>query len=128
VAAGPPTPLGGAVVGGSIIGLLKGLFGVGGAFLIVPVMSRVGRVPRDVAVGSSLFAILVASLVAALRHWTLGNVDGSDLLALVPGGLFGSFVGARAARSMSPASIRRVLLIVMLSSTVYLVLFRSAFK
>lgn len=124
---GPPR-LGGAVVGGSIIGLLKGLFGVGGAFLIVPVMSRVGRVPRDVAVGSSLFAILVASLVAALRHWTLGNVDGSDLLALVPGGLFGSFVGARAARSMSPASIRRVLLAVMLSSTVYLVLFRSAYK
>jgi uncharacterized membrane protein YfcA len=121
-------PLGGAVIGGSIIGLLKGLFGVGGAFLIVPVMSRVGRVPRDVAVGSSLFAILVASLVAALRHWTLGNVDGSDLLALVPGGLFGSFVGARAARSMSPASIRRVLLAVMASSTVYLILFRSAYK
>jgi uncharacterized membrane protein YfcA len=121
-------PLGGAVVGGSIIGLLKGLFGVGGAFLIVPVMSRVGKVPRDVAVGSSLFAILVASLVAALRHWTLGNVDGSDLLALVPGGLFGSFVGARAARSMSPASIRRVFLAVMAASTVYLVLFRSAYK
>jgi hypothetical protein len=124
----PPAPLGGAVVGGSIIGLLKGLFGVGGAFLIVPVMSRVGRVPRDVAVGSSLFAILVASLVAALRHWTLGNVDGSDLLALVPGGLFGSFVGARAARSMSPASIRRVFLVVMAASTVYLVLFTSAYK
>jgi len=122
------TPLGGAVVGGSIIGLLKGLFGVGGAFLIVPVMSRVGRVPREVAVGSSLFAILVASLVAALRHWTLGNVDGSDLLALVPGGLFGSFVGARAARSMSPAAIRRVFLAVMAASTVYLVLFRSGYK
>jgi uncharacterized protein len=124
----PSSPLGGAMVGGSIIGLLKGLFGVGGAFLIVPVMSRVGRVPRDVAVGSSLFAILVASLVAALRHWTLGNVDGSDLLALVPGGLFGSFVGARAARSMSPASIRRVFLAVMAASTIYLILFRSAYK
>ena len=122
------SPLGGAVVGGSIIGLLKGLFGVGGGFLIVPVMSRVGRVPRDVAVGSSLFAILVASVVAALRHWTLGNVDGSDLLALVPGGLFGSFVGARAARSMSPAAIRRVFLAVMAASTVYLVLFRSGYK
>ncbi|HEV7684968.1 MAG TPA: sulfite exporter TauE/SafE family protein, partial [Acidimicrobiia bacterium] len=121
-------PLAGAVIGGSIIGLLKGLFGVGGAFLILPVMSRVGRVPRDVALGSSLFAILVASLVAALRHWTLGNVDGSDLLALVPGGLFGSFVGARAARSMSPASIRRVFLGMMAASTVYLILFRSAYK
>ena len=122
------TPLGGAVAGGALIGLLKGLFGVGGAFLIVPVMSRVGRVPRHVAVGSSLFAILVASLVAAVRHTTLGNVDGSDLLALVPGGLFGSFVGARAARSMSPASIRRVLLAVMAASTIYLLAFRSAYQ
>ena len=59
-------PLSGAAIGGSFIGLLKGLFGVGGAFLIVPVMSRFGRVRREVAVGSSLFAILVASLVAAL--------------------------------------------------------------
>ena len=124
----PGPPLAAAVVGGSIIGLLKGLFGLGGAFLIVPVMSRVGKLPRDVAVGSSLFAILVASLVAAIRHTTLGNVDGSDLLALVPGGLFGSFVGARAARSMSPAAVRRVLLAVMLASTVYLVLFRSAYQ
>ena len=122
------TPIGGAVAGGSLIGLLKGLFGVGGAFLIVPVISRVGRVPRELAVGSSLFAILVASLVAALRHATLGNVDGSDLLALVPGGLFGSFVGSRAARSMSPASIRRVLLVVMAASTLYLLVFRSAYK
>ena len=121
-------PLAGAVIGGSFMGLLKGLFGVGGAFLIVPVMSRVGRVRREVAVGSSLFAILVASLVAAIRHTTLGNVDGSDLLALVPGGLFGAFVGARAAKSMSPASIRRVFLAVMLASTVYLVLFRSAYQ
>jgi uncharacterized membrane protein YfcA len=121
-------PLGGAIIGGSIMGLLKGLFGVGGAFLIVPVMSRFGRVRRDVAVGSSLFALLVASLVAAVRHATLGNVDASDLLALVPGGLFGSFVGARAAKSMSPASVRRVFLTVMLASTVYLILFRSAYK
>jgi uncharacterized membrane protein YfcA len=121
-------PLAGAAIGGSFIGLLKGLFGVGGAFLIVPVMSRLGRVRREVLVGSSLFAILVASLVAAVRHTTLGNVDGSDLLALVPGGLFGSFVGARAARSMSPAAIRRVFLTVMLASTVYLVLFRSAYS
>jgi uncharacterized membrane protein YfcA len=124
----PGPPLAAAVAGGSIIGLLKGLFGVGGAFLIVPVMSRVGKLQRDVAVGSSLFAILVASLVAAIRHATLGNVDASDLLALVPGGLFGSFVGARAARSMSPAAVRRVFLAVMLASTVYLVLFRSAYQ
>jgi uncharacterized protein len=118
----------GSVVGGGVIGLLKGLFGVGAGFLIVPMMVTVARVPRKLAVGSSLFAILVASVVAAVRHWTLGNVDGSDLLFLVPGGLFGSFVGARAGRSMSPAAIRRVFLSMMAASTLYLLALAASYK
>jgi uncharacterized membrane protein YfcA len=131
----PPAPalpldrhvLGGSVAGGGVIGLLKGLFGVGAGFLIVPLMVSVARVPRKLAVGSSLFAILVASVVAAVRHWTLGNVDGSDLLFLVPGGLFGSFAGARAARGMSPAAIRRVFLTMMGASAVYLLALAAAY-
>ena len=116
------------MVGGSVIGLLKGLFGVGAGFLIVPMMVSAARMPRKLAVGSSLFAILVASVVATLRHWSLGNVDWSALLPLVPGGLFGSFVGARAARSMSPAAIRRVFLAMMAGSTLYLLALAAAYK
>ncbi len=119
--------LGASVVGGAVIGLLKGLFAVGAAFLIVPVVVAVAKVPRKLAVGSSLFAILVASIAAGFRHWMLGNIDGSALLWLVPGGLFGSFVGARAARSMSPASLRRTLLAVMAASTVYLLALAASY-
>jgi uncharacterized membrane protein YfcA len=120
--------LAGSVVAGGVIGVLKGLFGVGAGFLIVPMMVSGARVPRKLAVGSSLFAILVASVVAAVRHWTLGNVDISDLVFLVPGGLFGSFVGARAARSMSPASIRRVFLALMAASAVYLLALAASYR
>lgn len=119
--------LGGAVAGGSVIGLLKGLFGVGAGFLIVPLMVAVGRVPRKVAVGSSLFAILVASIVAAVRHVTFDNVDGEALWWLVPGGLFGSFVGVRAARTMSPAAVRRVFLGMMGVSTLYLLFLAASY-
>jgi uncharacterized protein len=136
VAPGPVTPpleltrqvLRGSVIGGAVIGLLKGLFGVGAGFLIVPMMVSAARVPRKLAVGSSLFAILVASIVATLRHWSLGNVAWGALIALVPGGLFGSFVGARAARSMSPAAIRRVFLAMMAGSTIYLLAFAAAYR
>lgn len=119
--------LGASVVGGAVIGLLKGLFAVGAAFLIVPVVVSAAKVPRKLAVGSSLFAILVASIAAGIRHWMLGNIDGSALLWLVPGGLFGSFVGARSARSMSPASLRRVLLAVMAASTAYLLALAASY-
>jgi Predicted permeases len=123
-----PTELSGAVTGGAVIGVLKGAFGVGAGFLIVPLMVSVGRIPRPVAVTNSLFAILVASLAGSLLHLFLGNVDWVGLAWLVPGGLFGSFVGARAARSMSPAAIRRLFLAVMGASSIYLIALTSSYK
>jgi hypothetical protein len=120
--------LSGAVVGGAVIGVLKGAFGVGAGFLIVPLMVTAGRIPRPVAVTNSLFAILVASLAGSVLHLFLGNIDWGGLAWLVPGGLFGSFVGARAARSMSPAAIRRLFLAVMGASSIYLIALASSYK
>lgn len=120
--------LSGAVAGGGLIGILKGVFGVGAGFLIVPLMVSVGRLPRPLAVTSSVFAILVASLAGSLLHLFLGNIDWVGLAWLVPGGLFGSFVGARAAQSMSPAAVRRLFLAVMGSSSIYLIALASSYK
>jgi uncharacterized protein len=120
--------LSGAVAGGGVIGILKGVFGVGAGFLIVPLMVSVGRLPRPLAVTSSVFAILVASLAGSLLHLFLGNIDWVGLAWLVPGGLFGSFVGARAAQSMSPAAVRRLFLVVMGASSIYLIALASSYK
>jgi hypothetical protein len=120
--------LSGAVVGGAVIGVLKGAFGVGAGFLIVPLMVSVGKIPRPVAVTNSLFAILVASLAGSVLHLFLGNIDWAGLAWLIPGGLFGSFVGARAARSMSPAAIRRLFLAVMGASSIYLIVLASSYR
>jgi uncharacterized membrane protein YfcA len=120
--------LAGAVAGGGVIGILKGVFGVGAGFLIVPVMVSVGRIPRPLAVTSSLFAILVASLAGSLLHLFLGNIAWGGLAWLVPGGLFGSFVGARAAQSMSPAAVRRLFLVAMASSSIYLIALASSYQ
>ncbi|MGH8991406.1 MAG: sulfite exporter TauE/SafE family protein [Acidimicrobiia bacterium] len=122
-----PTQLASGAAGGVAIGLLKGLFGVGAGFLIVPVMSSTGRLPRSLAVTSSLFAILVASVAGTVVHAALGNVAWRALIWLIPGGLFGSFVGVRAGRSMSPAATRRLSLAVMGASTVYLLVLASSY-
>lgn len=117
-----------AVAGGGVIGVLKGLFAVGAGALIVPLMVGSSRLSRPLAVTSSLFAILVASLAGSVVHLLAGNIDGSGLAWLVPGGLFGSFVGARAAKSMSPAAIRRLFLAVMAASTIYLLLLSASYQ
>ena len=69
----------------------------------------------------ALLPVLLAAIVFA---FSLENRPAPAATTLAPD----AFVGARAAKSMSPASVRRVFLTVMLVSTVYLILFRSAYK
>lgn len=109
-----------AVAGGGVIGILKGLFGVGGGFLLVPFMVLALKIPEHVAVGSSLFAILLGSVAGGIKHVTLGNVVGPDLVWLIPGGLAGSFIGAALVHRITGAAIRRSFVALMFVSAAYL--------
>lgn len=115
-----PRLAGFAIAGGAVIGVLKGLFGVGGGFLLVPFMVLALRIPERVAVGSSLFAILVGSLAGGAKHLMLGNVAGIELAWLIPGGLIGSFAGAATVHKVGPATIRRTFVALMFVSAAYL--------
>jgi hypothetical protein len=59
---------------GFIIGILGGFFGVGGSFVAGPALFAVGM-PMNFVVGTDLAHIVGKSIVAAKRHWVLGNVD-----------------------------------------------------
>jgi uncharacterized membrane protein YfcA len=77
---------------GGMVGLLSGIFGVGGGFLMTPLLIFLG-VPAAVAVGTEANQIVAASVSGVLAHWRRGNVDikmGSILLA---GGIVGSTLG-----------------------------------
>ena len=77
---------------GGMVGLLSGIFGVGGGFLMTPLLIFLG-VPAPVAVGTEANQIVASSVSGVLAHWRRGNVDvkmGSILLA---GGLVGSTIG-----------------------------------
>lgn len=110
----------GAVAGGAAIGLLKGLFGVGGGFLLVPFMIVALGVPEHISVGSSLFAILLGSIAGGIRHATLGNVEWEILWYLLPGGLAGSLLGARLLPRLSRAHIRGAFVALLGVTIVYL--------
>jgi len=119
-----PRIVGFAIAGGTAIGVLKGLFGVGGGFLLVPFMVLALRIPERVAVGSSLLAILLGSLAGGTKHLLLGNVAGAELAWLIPGGLVGSFAGATMVHRIGPSTIRRAFVALMFVSATYL-LFRG---
>ena len=79
---------------GAGVGLLSGLFGVGGGFLMTPLLIFVG-IPPAVAVGSEAAQIVGASVSGALAHWRRRNVDIRMGLVLLAGGLVGSTVGVQ---------------------------------
>ena len=77
---------------GGVIGFLSGLFGVGGGFLMTPMLIFVG-VPPVVAVATQANNIIASSVSGVFAHWRRGNVDFKMGWVLLAGGFAGSTVG-----------------------------------
>jgi len=77
---------------GAAVGFLSGVFGVGGGFLLTPLLIFIG-VPPTVAVASSANHLVGASVSGVLAHWRRGNVDFKMGYVLLIGGLAGSVLG-----------------------------------
>jgi uncharacterized protein len=77
---------------GGAVGFLSGVFGVGGGFLMTPLLIVLG-IPPAVAVGTQASQILAASFSGVLAHLRRGNVDVRMGLVLAIGGVVGSVVG-----------------------------------
>ena len=82
---------------GSLVGFLSGLLGVGGGFLLTPILMMVG-IPPTVAAASDSCQIVAASSSAVAAHFRLGNVDFKMGLTLLGGGLFGAGLGVQVIR------------------------------
>ena len=76
------------------MGILSGMFGVGGGFLLTPLLIFIG-VPQPVAVASSANQLVGASLTGVITHWRRGNVDFKMGAVLVVGGVIGSAGGVQ---------------------------------
>src|SRR5437762_1035822 len=79
---------------GLAIGFLSGMFGVGGGFIMTPLLIFLG-VPSAVAVGTGASQIVAASVSSAVGHWRRGNIDMQMGYFLIGGGVFGAITGVR---------------------------------
>jgi uncharacterized membrane protein YfcA len=77
---------------GCAVGFLSGLFGVGGGFLLTPLLIFMG-VPSAVAVGTGSMQILASSVSGAIAQYRRKNVDVKMGAVLVAGGIIGSVIG-----------------------------------
>jgi uncharacterized protein len=102
---------------GGAVGFLSGLFGVGGGFLMTPLLIMVG-IPPTVAAASDSNQIVAASASATYAHYRMGNVDFKMGLLLLVGGVVGGTLGVqliKVLRSMGNADfVIKITYVVML--------------
>ncbi len=82
---------------GAAVGFLSGLFGVGGGFLLTPLLIFLG-IPPAVAVGTGAAHIVASSVSGAVTQYQRNNVDVKMGLVMMAGGLAGTFIGVEAVR------------------------------
>src|SRR5699024_863599 len=77
------------------VGMLSGLFGIGGGTISVPAMILLFGIPVQIAIGTSMFIILFISLVSSTTHIYLGHIEWAYVLFFVVGSYIGGTVGAK---------------------------------
>lgn len=80
---------------GFVIGAMGGFFGMGGGFLMVPMLNAVFGIPYNVAVGSDLGQMSGMSTAATVRHMRFGNIDFKLGVLMIGGTATGVELGAR---------------------------------
>ena len=102
------------LVTGIATGFLSGMMGVGGGSIMVPAMVLLAGFTQHTAQGSSLLAMVPASIVGAFTHWKLGNVNVNLIPGLIPGILIGTFLGGSLAHLLAEGILRLVFVAILL--------------
>lgn len=100
-------PVGKVIAEGVVVGIVTGLVGAGGGFLVVPALVLLGGLRMDTAVGTSLVVISLKSFAGLAGHLGHVDLDWPVVLAVTGTAIAGSFVGGALAGKIPPAVLRR---------------------
>jgi hypothetical protein len=102
------------------VGVLSGLFGVGGGILLVPLLVMVLEFEPHVAQGTSLVALVPPTgLLAFLNYERAGEVQWKVGLLIMPGIFLGGLAGSRLALRFTPREMRRTFAVLLLPICVW---------
>ena len=107
------------IVLGILVGIGAAFSGLGGGFLMVPILLILGYTAQK-SVGTSFLAIIIISVSALLVHNKLANVDYKAGVLLGVGGIVGAQVGARLVQHVSTANFKKIFAMILLGLAVFL--------
>ena len=95
------------VAEGLIVGLVTGLVGAGGGFLVVPALALLGGLPMPIAVGTSLVVIAMKSFAGFAGYLNSVSIDWRLAAMVTAAAVVGALVGARLTALVNPDSLRK---------------------
>lgn len=107
------------VVFGILVGVGASFTGLGGGFLMIPLLLFLGYAAQK-AVGTSFLAILVIAISALIAHNKLANVDYRAGILLGIGGVIGAQVGARMVEHVSTANFKKIFAFILIGLAIYI--------
>ena len=107
---------------GCSVGLLVTLFGGGGGFFYVPILTLLLHVPTQIAAGTSLAVTIPTVIVGSIEHYRKGNVDLPVGLVFGVSGIIGALAGAYVSNLVSPVVLRRLFGVYSLALSIPMVL------
>lgn len=94
---------------GLLAGVVSGLFGVGGAVIIIPGLVLITKMPQHTAHGTSLAALLLpVGLLGVMQYSKRDQVSWQYAAVVAVGLLIGAYFGARLAGSINDLTLRRI--------------------
>ena len=89
------------------VGLVTGLVGAGGGFLVVPALALLGGLPMPIAVGTSLIVISMKSFAGLVGYLSNVQINWTVALAVTTATALGALVGARLTAMVNPDRLRK---------------------
>jgi uncharacterized membrane protein YfcA len=108
------------LLGGASVGLLTGILGVGGGFLIVPALVMLVGMPMHRAVGTSLVVIAMNSVAGFFGHLSGVSLDVPLITAFIVAGVVGTFAGSRLNKHFDARLLRKVFAIFVIGLAIFL--------
>jgi uncharacterized protein len=113
---------------GGVVGVLTGLVGAGGGFLIIPALVVLSKLPMKMAVGTSLAIIAAKSLLGFSGELSSGNIDWTFLLTISAFAIVGIFVGTALSKKIDGAKLKPAFGWFVLVMGIYIILKETLLK
>lgn len=107
---------------GVIIGAISGIVGAGGGFILIPIMTKILKIPLKITIGTSLGIVFIGALFGSIGKILSFQVDYIALAPVVVGSLISAQLGARVSKITPPKILKIILFIVILISFIQVVI------